>query len=307
MFICLLYAYRIFLYAGIRKNENGIFNKYNELFLKTDKNYDVLFIGSSRAEMHFNPAVFDSITGLNSYNFGIAGATPKISYALLKAYCAHHSLPKYLIFNVDYFYLDKTTGTLNDFPRYFPYLKNHHLRSELHKIDTRFNSFYYNPLHSLPYTQLDFLSASLHGWLNISGKYDSLMHKGYQTSVLKKMDLSDTPIPKLMSISTKNKADLDSIINYVHSKNMQLVLVTSPIYGGAKQYATNYNTLLKEFEEILQKRNITYLNYSDSLSYNNQNLYADYMHLNRYGAHKFTQNFSLDFYNKLLRKPLFNK
>lgn len=303
----MLYAYRQFLYVGIRKNENGIYHKYNKLFLKTDKSSDVLFIGSSRAEMHFNPAVFDSVTGLNSYNFGIAGATPRISYALLKAYCEHHTLPKYLVFNVDYFYLDKTADTLNDFPRYFAYLNNKTLRLELNKIDKRFNSFYYNPLHSLPYTQFDFLSASLHGWLNISGKYDSLMYKGYQTSELKKMDLSDVPVAKTAIISQKSKDDLDSIIAYSRQKNIHLILVTSPIYGGTKQYANNYESLLKEFENFTQSHKITYWNYSDSLVYNTQNLYTDYMHLNRYGAHKFSLNFSLDFNNKFQQKTLFNK
>jgi hypothetical protein len=58
-----------------KKTNKGVFNKYNELFLKQGNTYDVLFLGSSRAEMHFNPKVFDEITGLNSYNMGMSGAS----------------------------------------------------------------------------------------------------------------------------------------------------------------------------------------------------------------------------------------
>jgi hypothetical protein len=40
------------------------------------------------------------------------------------------------------------------------------LLNEFNKIDNRFNSFKYNPLYSLPYSNIRSLGASLHGWLN---------------------------------------------------------------------------------------------------------------------------------------------
>jgi len=175
--ICILFVYRSFLYFVIRKNKQGIFSKYNDVFLKEGNTYDVLFLGSSRAEMHFEPQIFDSITKLNSYNLGISGASVKLNFIVLKTYCHQHQKPKHIILNLDYFSLKSDSDMLNDFPRYFPYLNNDYLRAELNAVDDRFTSFYYNPFHSLPYTQIDFLSASLHGWLNISGKYDTLMCK----------------------------------------------------------------------------------------------------------------------------------
>ncbi len=306
-FFCLLFVYRAFLYTGIRKNKAGIFNKYNELFLKEGNTYDVLFLGSSRAEMHFNPKVFDSITGLNSYNMGISGASPKISLALLKTYCQQHQKPKFIIFNIDYFWLQNDTDRLNDFPRYFPYLGNTSLRNELSKLDNRFNSFYYNPLHSLPYSQIDYLSASLHGWLNISGKYDSLMYKGYQTSELKNIDSENTSTPINGFISPKNRTDIDSLIYFTKTNQIQLVLITSPVLGSGNKQVTNKTILSKQIKTIALVNHLPYYDYTDSLTYNDKYLFSDDLHLNRKGALKFTADFSTIFHNNLAHNTLFNK
>jgi hypothetical protein len=300
-FICLLFVYRAFLYTGIKKNKEGIFNKYNELFLKEGNTYEVLFLGSSRAEMHFNPKVFDEVTGLNSYNMGISGASPKISLALLKTYCHQHQKPKHIIFNIDYFSLQNDTDRLNDFPRYFPYLRNSHLRNGLNQIDKRFNSFYYNPLHSLPYTQIEYLSAALHGWLTISGKYDTLMYKGYQTSELKKINNNDEPKPIYSFISIKNRGYIDSIVLFTKANNIKLTLVTSPVFGGGKKNVINKSDLTNQLKNISYINHLSYFDYTDSLNYQNPQLFADYFHLNRNGALKFSQSISLAFDNILVK------
>lgn len=295
------------MYGGIKKNKQGVFSKYNELFLKEGNNYDVLFLGSSRAEMHFNPKVFDDVTGLNSYNMGISGASPKVSLALLKVYCQQHQKPKYIIFNIDYFGLQKTTDSLNDFPRYFPYLNNSNLRNELNKIDGRFTSFYYNPLHSLPYTQINYLSTALHGWLNISGRYDTLMYKGYQTSELKDGQLKKESNPTYSFISAKNRADIDSIISFTKSNNIHLTIVTSPVFGGGDKLISNKTSLVSQLKNIAFINHVSYYDYTDSLSYNNPDLFNDKLHLNRYGSLKFSKSISSVFDNNLTKKTLFNK
>lgn len=289
------------LYTGIKKNKQGVFNKYNELFLKEGNTYDVLFLGSSRAEMHFNPKVFDENAGLNSYNMGMSGASPKISLALLKTYCHQHQKPKYIIFNIDYFSLQNDTDRLNDFPRYFPYLKNSYLRHELNQMDNRFNSFYYNPLHSLPYTQIDYLSNSLHGWLNISGKYDTLMYKGYQTSELKRLNTEDEPRPIYSFISMKNRDYIDSIILFTKTNNIKLTLITSPVLGGGKKNVINKSALTNQLKNIAYTNHINYFDYTDSLNYQNPELFADYFHLNRQGAIKLSKSISLVFDNILVK------
>ncbi len=290
--VCLLYTYRAFLYAGIRKNRQGIYDKYNELFIKTNLSYNVLFLGSSRAEMHFSPQIFDSITSLNSYNMGIEGASVKLSFALLKIYRHQHQMPKYIVFNVDYFSLDNDTNRLINFPRYFPYLQNAYLMKELSQLDDRMNSFYYNPLHSLPYTQFNYLSASLHGWLTISGKYDTLMYKGFQTSFSNEFNDSKVKKPSLSFISDTNRHYLDSIILFSKKHAIHLVLVTTPVTESIRKQILNKGYLAKEMKDIANSHQIDYFDYSDSLAFDGIHFFSDANHLNLKGAKKFTESFS---------------
>jgi hypothetical protein len=238
---------------------------------------------------------------------GISGASPKISLALLKTYCSQHQKPKYLICNIDYFSLQNDTDRLNEFPRYFPYLKNEKLRNELLRMDKRFLSFYYNPLHSLPYTQVEYLSASLHGWLNISGKYDTLMYKGFQTSLTNSFNYLDKPQAKYNVISTKNRQYLDSLIIFAKANEMQCLLVTSPVFGNGELNVLNKSELVNQLKQIAFANHFQYFNYTDSSAYNNPAFFADFFHLNRTGAIGFTQSISFAFNNISSQKALFNK
>jgi hypothetical protein len=301
VFLSFLYLYREILYVGIRKNEYGIFRKFNEIFLCNKQSYDLLFLGSSRSEMHFNPKIIEEKTKLNSYNLGVSGATPRISNALFNAYLENNKSPKYIILNVDYFWLNTDEDILNYFPRYFPYLGNQTLSRELNKIDNRFNSFYYNPFYSIPYTQATYFSASLHGWLGIIGKYDSLSYKGFQTSELIKNDTTELPEPIISFISKKNKNDLSKLISFIKSRKIKLILVTSPIFGNGNFQVKNKKKLINEIEEIAYQYQIPYFNFTDSLNYNDLNLYSDYTHLNRFGANMFTTSISV-ILEKIIKK-----
>jgi len=302
LFLASLYAYRACLYIGIKKNKAGIYNKYNELFLNTN-HYDALFMGSSRAEMHFHPGIFDSITKLNSYNIGISGASPKISLAILKTFCSQHGTPKFLIYNLDYFALKYDSNRLYSFPRYFPYLSNTVLQKELNNIDPRFTSFYYNPIHSLPYSQIDYLSVSLHGWFNVPGKYDTLCYKGYQTAEINTPLKRKIPQPGYSYIHLKNRQYLDSIIQFSKTNHIQLLLVCSPIIDGGTKEVINKQQVINQIQNIAYLNKIEYWDYSNNNISKNHRLFVDNKHMNRNGASLFSTLFSKDFHNKYVKTP----
>ena len=52
---------------------------------------------------------------------------------------------------------------------------------------------------------------------------------------------------------------------------------------------------------------INYFDYTDSLEFQKPELFADYFHLNRKGALKFSRSISLTFDNILAKKALFSK
>jgi hypothetical protein len=86
----LLYGFRQLHYYGLLKQEKGYYAKYKTAFFEKNT-FDVIFLGSSRAEMHYDTRIFDSITQKNSFNLSLAGATPRIAFA--KHTCSTVSLP----------------------------------------------------------------------------------------------------------------------------------------------------------------------------------------------------------------------
>src|SRR5882762_1000467 len=86
--LALLYVLRAIEYAGIRKNKKGEFAKLNQAF-EEKNNFDILVIGSSRAECEFYTPIIDSATGLHSFNIGMTGAVMPLIRATLEAYLVH--------------------------------------------------------------------------------------------------------------------------------------------------------------------------------------------------------------------------
>lgn len=286
-----MYSVRELLYMGIRRNKFGVYEKYTTMFLKENK-YNVLFIGSSRTEMHFNTKLFDSITGRNSYNIGVTGATPRIAYGVLKAYCSKSALPEFLVFDLDYHFLKYGVDTIKNFPRYFPYLQNKILWEQFNAIDSRFLSFKYNPVHSLPYSNIRLLAASLHGWLSASGREDSSYYKGF-SKVLDRDTIRKTELNSFYSyIHPVERNYIDSIIRFCENNSIKMLMVTSPMFKTVSASLINRNSIISHLQAIANRNYLNYYDFSDRPYSSHKSFFTDFYHMNGYGAEVFTSEFS---------------
>lgn len=301
IFVIGMYAVREFIYTGLRKNKQGVYEKYNTMFLKENA-YDVLFLGSSRAEMHFNPRIFDSVTGHFSYNIGVTGATPRIAFSVLKAYCSKSKLPKHVVFDLDINFLKYGVDTIRNFPRYFPFLSNEVLLKQFDCIDSRFTSFKYNPVHSLPYSNKRMLSASLHGWMGKPGKYDTVYYKGHAAYVFEQYL---KPIkPFYGYIHPLERAYIDSIINFSKKNKINLIMLTSPMYKGLEDEMLNKKALISQLKNIGLVNKFEYWDMSKSAYSNKGEYFCDYFHMNAAGARLFTLGFAFNFQQYFDKKPV---
>lgn len=299
----LTWVVRSIIYTGIKRNESGLFDKFNTIFEK-ENNYNALFIGSSRAECHFNPHIFDSVTGLNSYNIGISGSNNSFTYGIYKTYLSKSEVPEVVIMNIDFHFAHESSDTIYEFPRFFPYLNNTLLYRELQKRDKRFFLFKYFPAYTLAFLDDKYLNIAFRGYAGKPGVYDLDCYKGFQPiNPLNYKNIANEDSGKYKGWILKENMDyLDSIITLTEKNNSKLYFVVSPTYIAGTKRIVNYDELMKQFESLAKRRNIPFLNYNlDSLSYK-EACFADFYHMKKMGADAFTRKFSYDFAKIMIKE-----
>lgn len=299
----LIYGFRYLHYQGLLKHKQGYYAKYSTAFLQSN-NYDVIFLGSSRVQMHYNTRLFDSLTGCNSFNLSVAGATPKVAFAALKIYLSKSKAPRDVIYDVDYHNLGNESKEIMDFNNYFPFLNDAIVRNEFSKVDKRMFHFYWNPYYSLPYIGLQNLSTGLHGLTNTLSRTDTLFYKGYFKECLRKpLDFSHTN-PKIIEPNPIEMAYLDSIIQLCEFKKCQLHFVSSPLFAGGVLDVANKTELMRDLQKFADVKQVSYIDLSSLPFCNQRELFMDHFHMNYLGATLFTAKFASFYSNNLQKKAL---
>ena len=294
--VSLLFTLQWAVLEGLRKNEAGIYQKYTTAFLKPNT-YTTLMIGSSRMFMHLDNQLFDSITGANSYNIGVPGATVRLAYVCLKSYCVNSIKPKQLFLELDYHISHLTTDTIYNFSTFFPYLANPELYHQLCNIDHRFVQFKYNPLYSLPYLGINSLSASLNGWFHQTGHYDHYFKNGFFRNELSDDANTVDAVNDKSVISQETKSYLDSTITFCSANQIKLYFTISPAYKDVLK-GSHHQSVIHQFNAIALKQGIhTFDLSSDTSICNHKNYFEDNYHMLYSGAVLYTRKVANDYNN----------
>jgi hypothetical protein len=293
--ISLLYVVREIEYAGLRKNEKGEFAKLRIAFVEKN-NFDILVIGSSRAECGFYTPLLDSATGMHSYNIGMTGATMPFIRSTLEAYLENSKAPKYVILNLDLHSFTDNPDTIYNFPRYFAYLDNKKLYEGLKARDKRFLFFRYLPFYSMPFYTSRYLNSSVRGFIGREGKYDKDYESGFapyvKVAAYGNLDTLNVPVfdkdpPEYVW------TELNRIMDICDSTGSKLILVTEPLFHRWEDKVLNYPRLLIQFHQYADKNKLVFIDLSHDDIRFDQELYSDPAHLDKAGAIRFTRHFSL--------------
>lgn len=124
-----------FLNYGFKNQQNDSFAVINHL-VKSNENHQVIFLGSSLAKNNINPLVFDSVTGLSSYNFGFYGAKINHTEMILNRYLhSNHPAPKSIFLFLEPVVFDSLMKI--NFPvQYYPYYKDSIIYNYVSKCDS---------------------------------------------------------------------------------------------------------------------------------------------------------------------------
>ncbi len=259
------------------KYRNKIVNIYNT----ENKNFDVVFLGSSRANNHFVPQLFND-KGITSFNYGMSGSRLEESVLMLKLMLERNYKIKNLIVEID---LNISSNGFSEGTRarFMPYLHDSNVIEQHYKNRIpNFNTLYYIPFYryinyeaKIGFREM-FFSA-------INKKSNDLDNLGYyplltQTNDMK-YDLSKRK-------PTRNVA-FDEIKQICKKNNINLIAVTTPIC----QNTVNFNYFKQVKEVYPEVRNYEQVIQEDRY-------FSSCGHLNNDGATLFTQHILKDLFNK---------
>jgi hypothetical protein len=243
---------------------------------------DLLVFGSSRANHHYKPEVFEKQLGVSFYNVGRDGSFIFYHYAVLKAVLNRYS-PKAIILDFLPGEFRKDKESYDKISFLLPYYKTHpeiretvEMRSRLEKVKLISSIYPYNSLAvSIIMGDLDLKEnryADDKGYLPLNGIWkDSL--KDYNNEGKYEID----------SIKIKT---FNAFIKKCVEAGVKLYIVCSPSF--LKGVNNDYSISLAK--EIAAKDNVEFLDITnDELFFNHPEYYNDPFHLNDSGATVFSE------------------
>lgn len=294
--LALLCTAREVLYFGVRKYDTGEFGKLKQTFVDAN-DYEILIIGSSRAESHFHSGIIADSTGLSVYNIGMTGATMPFAYTSLEAYLEKSKAPKYVILNIDYHVLMDPVDSIHHFPRYFPYIgENEALYKGISALDPRFPYFRYLAPYSMPYFGSRYLNVALRGFAGKPGKYDSTYVNGWSPTEQALIPIDSCDYSPYLSegpeIIWESMHKIDVLCK---QKQIQLLVVLSPLYEKQSNAIINETEIKDRISSFQTATDVILLDYSRDTLCSRPEYFADPAHLNKSGAMVFSRRFAHDF------------
>lgn len=239
---------------------------------------DILVFGSSRANHHYVPEVFEDSLKMSFYNTGRDGNFLLYNYAIFKAILKRHT-PKIIIMDLnidDIYYNENSYSRLSSL---LPYYENHPEIRNIIEMRSPYEKF---KLLSKMYPFNSIILTIAVGNLEVN-KFRKSDRKGYIPlySQLKNKTLIDLKQMDI-EIDTFKLILIKEIAISCKIRNIRLYFTRSPAYVKKEQLKVN---ILEEISKNLQCSFIDF--YNDTLFCEKPIFFYDNLHLNSVGAEVF--------------------
>lgn len=274
---------------GLRKSTSNTMYTLNKIF-DGKLGTDLVINGSSKALVHFSPAILDSVLNVNSYNLALDGTEFLVQNTQYNLLLKHNKPPKYVIQTVSSGTLVKNIEIRNQV-QFAPYINV----SEVRNLAKKYEGFecydYYMPFvrYTGEYEQIVDGCASAFGLhLKNTAKY-----KGYAPRVAQ----WDSSFAEFKEMNSKGiRWDFDSLsislfrqfLEANKQKGIQVFLVYPPTYYEFHSYLTNRQGILAFYKNTADEYDVPFLDYSDCYLSRDKSLFYNSQHLNKTGAELFT-------------------
>jgi hypothetical protein len=256
---------------------------------------DIIILGTSRAEAHYDTEVIQKITGLKTFNLGLSGTHYDILKIRWKSYLNHNTKPKVLILDLDVGALQNSKNIYGKF-QYLPYYDTPEYVSIAKNIDNDYLFERIIPIYKYRSYEMDIYkqiksqisnsscSNNVNGYVEHNKNWidkDYLNFKKLANEKASKFDVNNYSL---------GFSVLEEIIEYCKINNIKMIFIWSPSYFESQTYLyehkKNINLILKG---ISKENNIDYFNFSkDTMCFDKKYFYNS-SHLNKNGATLFSK------------------
>jgi len=244
---------------------------------------DLLILGSSRANHHYRPDIFEKRMNTSYYNAGRDGNFIFYHYAILKSVLSRYA-PKIIILDFIHGEFSKNQDSYDRISSLLPYYKSHPELRPVIELKSRYEKI--KLLSSIyPYNSLLLIIAGGNKMFSEKKKEDI---EGYvpKSTVWNHSIQNEDSTFEYEIDSTKIKI-FDSFIKDCLNSKVRLYIVCSPYF--LKSNHQDYSVKLAI--QIAQHNNVQFFDYSQDSTYiNSPMLFADPNHLNDNGAKIFSNS-----------------
>lgn len=282
---------------------NNLWHKIYNGKLKTD----IVILGTSRAQSHYDPQIIEKITGLKTYNLGLSGTHYNILKIRWKSFINHNSNPKILILDLDNGGLQLSENIYDKF-QYLPYSSNDEYKTVAEKID---DDYYYErliPLYKYRgfemniFKQIKSLKDKSSCSKNFNGYVEhdiDWISKDY-LSFKQKLENDNSNTNINIQAYSEGLSVLREIITDCKKHNIKIYFVWSPLYyEGQNYFRFDKDFINQKLLSFSKFHNIKYQNYlNDSLCLDRKYFYNS-QHMNKKGVSIFSKKIA-----EMIRKDL---
>ena len=278
---------------GLLKMDDYRFQDYSAM-LRGGMDNDILIMGNSRGKSHFDTHVIDSVSGKQSFNLGIGGYPVNAQLLKYRLYRAQNRKPALIIQNADYM----TIRVMSDIrhqhesEQFFPLVYDKVMRKELRESGYGFLELNWPLYRFFGYQQV--IKNGLMEALHIK-HYSRPSYKGFlpekgqwNGSELARMK------PEQVVLSEEGKALFEDYLAQCRADSIQVVLVNSPLYAGAREKLLGYDDARVYFEQVAEEYGCLYLDYTDTPVCYDTTQFVVSVHLNERAAREFSETLMED-------------
>lgn len=216
-------------------------NKIEYVYNSKDKNFDVIFMGSSRTQNHMVAKIFNE-KGISAYNFGMSGSKLDETALLLKLMLERNYKIKNIILDVD---LNLNSNSKSNLVKamYMPYLQCSQTIRNHYKTEEDYNKLVYIPFYR--YIENDAMIGFREMFLSIvKKKSNALDNFGYfplkRNGKNMSYDLSD--------YSPKRNFAYEEIKAICKKNNIHLIAIATPMCRecSSDEYFNNIKSVYPE-------------------------------------------------------------